>query len=69
MTNIHVKRCDNSWTVCEYLHDNDQSGKPRVTVLSVHQSRSEAIKTARVLAVDDMYYVDDAPAPSEKGQS
>jgi hypothetical protein len=63
MKNTHVKRNGGSWTVCEYLQDNDPSGKPRVTVLSVHQSRHEAIDAARVVAADDMYYVDDAPAP------
>ena len=62
MKNIHVKRSGGSWAVCEYLHDGDPSGKPRVTVLSVHQTRHEAIDAARVLAINEMYYVDDAPA-------
>ena len=58
----HVKRIGESWTVQEYLYDNDPSGMPRVTVMSVHPTRSEAIDAARVLAGDSVYYVDDVPS-------
>lgn len=57
-----VRRIGESWTVQEYLYDNDPSGAPRVTVLSVHPTRGEAIDAARVLADGSMYYVDDAPS-------
>lgn len=47
--------------VCEDMYDDNP--KPRVTVISVHARRHEAIDAARILADGSMYYVDDAPAP------
>jgi hypothetical protein len=60
-TEYHVKRSQDAWMVCEYLYDG--SPKPRVTVITVHSTRHAAIDSARTLAGEAMYYVDDAPAP------
>jgi len=46
--------------VCEYLYDGQVH--PRVTVLTVHNWRHEAIDSARSLAGDATYFVNDAPA-------
>ena len=55
-----VSRTENAWVVNVREYDRDNIA-PRVTVVSVHQTRHEAIDAARALAGDNMYYVNDAP--------
>lgn len=59
-TEYAVSRTENAWVVNVREYDADNVS-PRVTVISVHRTRHEAISAARVLAGDSMYYVNDAP--------
>jgi hypothetical protein len=70
-TEYHVQRTSNrnngdgSWAVAEHLYDGTMTpsgtSAPRVTILSTHGWRHEAIDAAKQLAGDAMYYVNDAP--------
>ena len=57
---------NSAWVVVEHLYDDDPSGKPRVTVISTHTWRHEAIDAARLLAGENMYFVSDCPADESK---
>ena len=58
--NYTVRRSEDRWIVCEDEYDGETY--PRVTVISIHDTRLGAIDAARAAAGDNMYYVNDAPA-------
>jgi hypothetical protein len=59
--NYTVSRTEDAWVVSAKEYDADNVA-PRVTVVSVHRTRHDAIDAARALAGDSMYYVNDAPS-------
>ena len=60
MTAYTVRRSEDRWLVSEDIYDGEIY--PRVTVIGVYNTRTEAIDAARALSGDNMYYVNDAPA-------